>query len=220
MGKNLVYGFLDESPSLSDNAFFFCVDIVASDVRTNSQLRKIIKNARRKIVKKKLKQLSELKFYNSDDKTRFYILSQIAKFSVEIIVIILDKERRRISDTPENYGIVVGVAVSELLKFHDSLSLTIDKKFTNPKFQNDFFQHCQKTINILMSSKNKSVFFNPPVDSRRDSNVQLADFVAGAFNAKYNKNELKYYEIIKNKIKIKKLVKWTEIKKRIMNPAF
>ncbi len=219
MVNNIVFGFLDESPSLSDDTFFFCVDIVSTSEKINKNLQKILKNARHKIVKKKLKQLSELKFYNSDEKTKMYILSQIAKCDVEIVVLILDKDRRKIIDTPENYGIVVGVAIVEFLKLHSSLSLTIDKKFTNLNQQNDFLQNCQNVINKL-SPKGKNVFFNPPIDSRKESNVQLADFVAGAFNAKYNKQEARYWEVIKNIIKIEKVVKWTEIKKRIMNPAF
>ncbi len=219
MKNNLVFGFMDESPSLSDSSLFFCVDVVSTNEKTNKNLQKILKNARRKIVKKKLKQLSELKFYNSDEKTRIYILSQIASCDVEIVVLILDKEKRKIVDTPENYGIVVAAAITELLKFHSSLSLTMDKKFTNMNQQNNFLQNCQKTINIL-SPKGKNVFFNPPIDSRKESSVQLADFVAGAFNAKYNKKENRYVEIIQKKVRSEMIVKWTEIKKRIMNPAF
>lgn len=218
MANNTVFGFLDESPSLSDETFFFCIDIVSTNEKTNKKLRKILKHARQKIVKKKLKQLSELKFYNSDEKTRSYILLQLAKSDVEIVVLILDKGERKIADTPENYGIVVGTAITALLKLHSSLNLTIDKKFTNPKNQSDFFNYCQKTINKL-KTKNSNVFFNPPIDSTKDSNIQLADFVAGAFNAKYNKNEAKYVQIIKTKVKIEKIVKWADTKKRIMNPA-
>jgi len=217
MKKNLVYGFLDESPSLHDKTFFFCVDIVSTTKKTNKKLQKILKKARKRIVKKKLKSVSELKFYHSNEKTRFFILSELAKQDVEIVVLIIDKQKRRIKDTPSNYGIVVGAAVAELLSIHPALSLTVDKKYTSKNQQKEFQQASQETINKLVI-KRASVFFNPPVDSQKESVVQLADFVAGAFHFKYNRQDDHYAKIIKNKIKIEKVMKWTELKKRIVNP--
>jgi len=54
MTNNLVYGFLDESPSLNDQSFFFCVDIISTSEKTNKHLQNIIKRARKKIVKKQI----------------------------------------------------------------------------------------------------------------------------------------------------------------------
>lgn len=217
MKKSLVYGFLDESPSLHDKAFFFCVNIVSTNKKTNKKLQKILKRARNRILKKKLKSLPELKFYNSNEKTRLFILSELAKQDVKIVVIIIDKERRRVKDTPINYGIVVGATVAKFLSIYPNLSLTVDKKYTSRKQEEEFLQASQETINKL-ATRGTNVFFNPPVNSQRESIVQLADFVAGAFNFKYNRKDNHYTEIIKDKVKVEKVIKWTKLKKRIVNP--
>lgn len=217
MTKQLVYGFLDESSSLHDKAFFFCVDIISTSEKTNKQLQNILRKARRKIVKKKLKSLTELKFYNSDEKTRVFVLTELAKQDVSIFALTVDKEGRRVDDTPENYGMVVGATIAELLEKFPSLSLTVDKKYTSLKQQDEFLQTSQETINKI-GPKGSFVSFNPPADSRRDSLVQLADFVAGAMNFKYNQQDSHYAEIIEKKTVVDKVEKWTELKKRIVKP--
>lgn len=217
MPSSIVYGFLDESPSLSDKDYFFCVDIITSEEKVNNNLHKIIKKAREKIIKKKLKNIQEIKFHTSDEKTRIYILSELAKQDVEIFVLVADKEGRKVEDTPRNYAIVVGVTVAELLKFHPRLSLTVDKKYTNPKQQEEFIKESDKTI-FKFGPKNISLIFNNPADSEREKTLQLADFVVGAFNSKYNQRDAHYTEIIKEKIKSEKIVKWVKIKRRMVNP--
>lgn len=217
MPSSLVYGFLDESSSLPSKDLFFCVDIVVSDEKVSKLLSDILTRARKRIIKKKLKTLTEIKFYHSDERTRSYILSQIATTDVEIVVLIVDKKGRKVADTPENYGIVVGVAIAEVLKLHPRLELTVDKKFTNPDQQENFIRESEKTA-IKLTQKGMSLIFNTPADSKRNRQVQLADFVAGAFNSKYNKNDNHYFEIIKEKIKTEKVVNWSDIKKRMVKP--
>ena len=78
MNNNLVYGFLDESPSFRDEAFFFCIDILSTSEKTNKRLQGILRRARKRVVKKKLRSLSEIKFNNSDERRRKFILSEIA----------------------------------------------------------------------------------------------------------------------------------------------
>ncbi len=217
MANNLAYGFLDESPNLSDKETFFCVDIISTNEKTNKSLQTIIKRARKKILKKKLKSLYELKFHVSDDKTREYVLREIAKHDVKIVVLAVDKEGRRVEDTPENYGIVVGATVAEYLSVYPALSLTFDKKYVTRKQQEEFVKASQETIHKL-APKESQVFYNPPADSKKDNIVQLADFVAGALNVKYNQGDSHYIDIIKEKIVVEKIMKWTELKKRIVNP--
>lgn len=219
MRVGLAYGFLDESPSLSDTSLFFCVDIISTNDKTNKRLKNIVKRARKRIVKKKLKHTKELKFHTSDEKTREFVLTEIAKEDVVIVAVAIDKEGRRIKDTPQNYGIVVGSAIAETASLFPLLNLTVDKKFTAPAQEQKYIAEAQKTAQLLVDRKGSlNLAFNAPVDSMADSNVQLADFIAGALNMKYNGKDEHYVEIIKLKIKIEKVLKWTEIKKRIVNP--
>lgn len=217
MSSDLVYGFLDESPALSDNVLFFCVDIISTSDKTNKQLQNIIKRARKRAVKKKLKSLSEIKFHDSDERTRIYVLKEIAKHNVKIVVVVIDKEGRVVKDTPLNYGIAVAATIAEMLSVYPVLNLTLDKKFTKPKQEAEFLKYAQETVEKL-TPKNKSVVINPPKDSKQDSLLQLADFVAGAIQAKYNNKDSHYVEVIKDEIVVEKMIKWTELKKRIVNP--
>lgn len=217
MDNQITYGFLDESPSLSDSQLFFCVDIISTAEKTNERLQNIIKRARKKMKNKKLKSLSEIKFNNSEESIRVFVLSEIAKADIEIVAVAIDKEKRRIKDTPQNYGIVVGAAVAEAAILHPLLNLTVDKKFTSQKQEKEFIIEAQQATQIL-SKGSINVSFNPPTDSKKESNLQLADFVAGALNFKYNNKDDHYVEIVKDKIKVEKVLLWTEIKKRIVNP--
>lgn len=215
MNNDVVYGFLDESPALSDNVLFFCINILSTSNRPNKQLQNIVKRARKRIVKKSLKSLREIKFHASDKKTKYYILQEIAKQDVKIIAIIVDKENRKIKDSPLNYGIIVGFTIAKQLSIYPILNITMDKKFTNSEQETEFLRVVQKTVEIF-APKNKNVVFNPPVDSKKNVLIQLADFVVGALQAKYNNQDLRYAEIIKKNIVLEKIIKWTEVKKRIV----
>lgn len=217
MTNEPAYGFLDESPALSDSVLFFCVNIISTSDRTNKQLQKIIKKARKRIVKKKIRSLSEIKFHDSEEKIRLYVLREIAKQDVKIIAIAVDKEGRKVNDTPQNYGAVVGIAIAEFLSFYPALNITLDKKFTKDEQVAEFLRVAQNTVQLL-SPLNTSVVFNPPVDSKSESLIQLADFVAGALQTKYNQRDGHYFEVIATKIVRVKVIKWTELKKRIVKP--
>ncbi|MDQ3098893.1 MAG: DUF3800 domain-containing protein [bacterium] len=209
-----VYSFIDESPSLSDADFFFCIGIISTEDKTNITLRKIIKKARTRTVKKKLKNAPELKFNISDEKTRTYVLKELAKQNIEIIVLVVNKDGQKIADTPKNYALVVGNAVTEVVHHHPVVIVTVDRKYTNTEQAQEFMSECSQIV-VQNSPKNKStsVAFETPTDSKSDSLIQLADFVAGAFNQKYNHNNKQFVEILEKKITTEKVVKWKALKK-------
>ena len=217
MKKKLAYGFLDESPGLSDKALFFCVDIISTSRETNQNLKKILKRTRKRIVRKKLKSLPELKFHNSNERTRKFVLKEIAKQDVKSVVLIIDKQKRKVKETPANYGTVVGATIAEFLSTYPVLSLTVDKKYTSKKQEEEFLKVTQETVSKLATG-GANVFFNAPVDSQKESIVQLADFVAGAFNVKYNQGKDHYAKIINDKVKIEKVLKWGRIEKKNSQP--
>lgn len=214
--SNLVYGFLDESPSLTSRDFFFCVSIVVTKEQTNKQIADIFTRAHKKLLGKKTKFLGEIKFNNSSDKIRLYVLEELAKIDVQIVALIIDKSKRQIKDSPENYGLAVGAAIIPLAKLYPSISLTLDKHYTNSGQEKEFMNQVQETIS---STKNLSakIFFNPSVDSSRSVMIQMADFVAGALNKKYNFGDEQFIDLVKSKIKIEKKWLWTQLKRRTAN---
>lgn len=217
MNTQLVYGFLDESPSLSDKNYFFCVGVLSTHEKKNKQLAGILKDARRRVIKKRLKSLAELKFHTSNERIKTFVLSRIVKQDVKLAAFVVDKEGRRVTDNPINYGLVIGAAIAEFSLICPALSLVVDKRYTSTKEEQEFARVCQETINLLAPS-GVSIFFNPPRDSMAESLLQLADFIAGAMNSKYNQKTGRYVDLIQDRLVIEKVVKWTDLKRRIAEP--
>src|SRR6266496_4392714 len=110
MSDNPVYGFLDESPNLGGTSFFFCVAIILPTNPNPKHFEHIFKKIRRRKLSKKKKQISEIKFANSEHSVRVKVLELISHEPVTVSAFIINREKRKVFDTPENYGIVVGFA--------------------------------------------------------------------------------------------------------------
>lgn len=206
----LCYAYSDDSPTLSGQENRLAVAAVVTLKVGDKMLVRIPKRARRRIVDKKLHQLPELKFYNSDEKTKVRMLRMIANTPAEIFTLVVDKEGRRISDSPLNNGVVLGNAAAVVLREKGKVSWTPDRKFVNP---DDTAQYLDTAIRVA-ASKAPSGFLvmKEPADSRREALVQLADFVVGAISYKYNRNDDHYYQIIKKRVVLEELVRWRDIK--------
>lgn len=210
MRGNLTYGFLDESPNLQDKTAFFSVAIILITNPDEKSYRSIFKKIRKIVLKRKQKEVQELKFANSTHQVRIKTLKAISKRSIKVSVFILDKAGRRIPDTPENYGIVAGFAVSEALKKHPVIVLTFDKKYTKPKDQEEVEKTALKVVGKV--SKKGVLQLKEHADSRTNSILQIADYIAGAVSFKYNLNDESYWEIIKDLIEQESKESWPEIK--------
>jgi len=207
---NLTYGFLDESPNLQDKSAFFSIVIILNTNPDEKSYRSIFKRIRKNVLKKKAKEVPELKFTNSTPQVRIKILKAISKRSMKISAYILDKTGRRIPDTPENYGIVAGFAISEALKKHPAIVLTFDKKYTKPKDQEEVEK---TTLKVVAKVSKKGVLqFKEHGDSKTNSILQMADYVAGAVSYKYNLKDASYWEIIKDLIEQESKESWVDIK--------
>ncbi len=206
---NMVYGYLDESPSLHDEAFFFSVTILIDEIALNKALTRIIKRAREKLPKKERKKFPELKFSNSSPKIRNYILEAIAKQPVKVVAMVVETKSRKVADIPENYGLIVGWSLVEAVELHPAITLTLDQKFVK-----------DSDVVAMENTVTRIVFGNSPHvlirltegDSQENPMLQLADFVAGAFNYKYNRNDDSYWKLIEKVIEVEKVAKWLSLK--------
>lgn len=206
----LYYAYSDDSPTLAGQENHLAVAAVVTLKAGDKALARIPKRVRQRTADKNLRQLPELKFYNSDEKTRMRMLQMIANTQAEIFTLVVDKEGRRVSDSPVNNGVVLGNAVVAVLKEKGKVSWTPDRKFVNP---DDTTRYIDTAI-MVASSKIPSGFLvmNEPADSRREVLIQLADFVVGTISYKYNWNDERYYQIIKDRIVLEELVRWKDIK--------
>lgn len=208
---DLVYAFLDESPSLNSSDLFFCVAIILTDLSTQKPLAKILKKARGRLDRSH-KTSAEIKFHKASAATKRYILSELANIDIEIVATVIDKNHRQVSDTPANYGLVIGAAVAQCLTLHPNLAVTHDRHYTNRQQYTEFVNSANQSLQVS-SRKPSSVFFSPPADSQVQPLIQLADFVAGALNYKYNRKDSQYFNLIRTLIKKEFVFKWTELKR-------
>lgn len=210
MSNDLIYGFLDESPSLHDKAYFFCVGILLTSGPNEKHYKSLFKRVREKILNRKLKKVPEIKFSDSTDQVRKKVLEAITKLPIKAVVFVVDTDGRRVADTPENYGIVIGFSIVEVLKLYKTLILTVDKKFTNPK---DHAEVEKVALKVISKKAEKGILdFKTHAESHKNSLLQIADFIAGTFHYKYNLKDDTYWKMIKYLIIEEKVEDWMKMK--------
>lgn len=205
----MIYALIDESGRIYDphDKILVFVVVLADNL---SELEKIIIRARHRIPqkgKRRMERLSEIKFSLTGDKTRLYILKELVKYRVKIYSLIIDKQGRKIQDTPENYALLIGKALKLVVKNNPQLvHILIDRHFTYIIQREKFNREMQKSYGDR--------FFIEHVDSLQNPVITIADFLAGAIRISYTKKKFLYKECIQKLIRYENLTTWKEIKKR------
>lgn len=210
MDKNLkqYYIFIDESGTLPDvkDKFIVIAGVGAENIKDAKDLvSRVLKSLRQQKIR-----IKELKFYHSGDRTKIQILSGIVSCGFEIFILAVDKKKRKISDTPENFALLIGELINgiNLWKPKRNLKIIIDRHFNRKNDEKSF-------NNFLQEKVIKNVDYNiQHIDSYQNFIVNLADFVAGANLAKYNKKEFQFYNIIKENILFEKIVNYPALKRK------
>lgn len=201
--------YIDEAGNLADTNQFFIIGVVSS--KKPHDLNGIFKHIRKDILGKKNKKLSEIKFSRVDIKISEVALRKIAKQDVTIYVWIVNKEERRVKDTPENYGI----ALSYVLRYGFELcgwkKVVIDNKYTKIKDR----AILQTVLRKSVGDNLENISF---ADSALVTGLTVADFVAGAFFADYVRGNTSLRKILDAKIAIEERVMWREIKQKATAP--
>lgn len=199
--------FIDESGTLADPKDRFVV--FAGVFSKNPQsLTKLIPKARKRVPPKKKRKrerlVSEFKFRSVGDSTKERILTTLASLDVKLFVFVLDKERRKIKDTPENYGLLVFTLLKQVFKKETVDKIVIDRHFNQVEKRQELTEQlltlCSRDIEITQ------------VDSLTDSRVDLADFVAGAVLKNARDGVDRFKNLIEPKIVSLKVIKWRELK--------
>jgi len=208
MSEELIYASLDEAGRLPGGTRYFVVAILVT--RDPASLRKIIPRVRLQMGKaeaRKRRSIPELKWRNAGRRTRERVLEALACADVEVFLFVLDKEGRKVVDTPDNYARIVG----ELLRFcvsqYGRLALIIDKHFALAR-QRALFD---ETIRGLLGTGEPLRITH--VDSETDPFVQLADFVAGSTYDKYARGT-HTNDLFADRIAGELVEKWTHLRAR------
>lgn len=156
------------------------------------------------------KEVKEIKFYYAGERTKRQVLSGIISVGFGIFAVITDKKGRKIADTPENFALLVAELINEIFlwRTEKDFQILIDRHFHRKSDEERFNIFLGKNIKGDLS------YSIGHIDSQQDPIINLADFVAGATLAKYNKDNFQFYDIVKESILLEKIVNWPELKRR------
>jgi len=204
------YVIIDESGRFADpntKAIVF----VGITINSLTGLDKIIPKVRKKIplkgTRKKEFKLAEIKFSTTGDKTRKTVLEEVNKLDIEIYLLLIEPQGRKVKDNPENYATLVAKLLSQILKKNPKLKhVIIDRHFT--------WIRQRELFNELVQKKLGKLLFIEHLDSQQNTVVSLADFVAGGIRENYTKGEDRWRSVIKNKIVYERKVTWKDLVKQ------
>ena len=193
-----VYIYIDESDDLgkSSSRYF----IIAALITTNPKpISNIIKHIRERKLKKKLRELCELKANNSNAIIRKAVLNSLIKTSCEFHIITVDKSKVRdylFEKKDKLYNYIAGILFEHSQKPAKKYHIIIDKKDKKDLLREDLTNYLSK----IKAPWNTKVTVQH-IESHTDKVLQAVDFVAWSTHRKYNYGEEEYFKIIEPKIK-------------------
>jgi hypothetical protein len=201
--------FVDESGTLPDPRDRVIV-VAAVGVKDLSALNLIFKSVRKRRIGKE--KSFELKFYKAGDKTKKTFFNKLSKEELSIFILIIDKMGRLIKDSPENFAILCGLLISEVMRSIKIQKVIFDRHFQRRIDEEEFNEALLQFLN------NPNLSFEH-VRSQENILVNVADMIAGAVLAKETKKDAQFYEIIKDKIISEIKLNWSEAKRRLKKLA-
>src|SRR3989344_5360032 len=195
---------IDESGRLydpNDRFLIFAAVVVDSLV----SLDKIIPAIKKVLPSKK--KLAEIKFSTTGEKTKIKVLAEIKRRNLKIFGLVVDKQGRKIVDSPENYSLLISTLLKKILVKYPTVShIIIDRHFTWVTQRERFNDFVQKEL--------KKQLFIEHLDSQQNTIISLSDFIAGAQRVAHSKNELKYIEIVDKQVEKRIITTWRNLKRK------
>lgn len=219
-----VYVFVDESGDLGfsekSSPFFtlgYAIMLDDDSKFIENKTRRLRKNMNRS---KKITGMQEFKFSNDSDTTKIRFLNKIVNFDLKIGTVVVSKDSVK-QELKNNKTLLYNyIAVHEIidtiigqylkpLSPYNHIHYTIDKNTSISV--DDFNEYCEGKIESLARPRKFVGDIETSIshlDSKSHSCLQVADYVAGAISAKFTRNEPKYYDMIKHKIRHKQKWDW------------
>ena len=194
------YMFLDESGELGfseKSSKFFTIALLMCGLKEEQELQRIIKKVRQKILKKKLRQSTEIKWNNSNEIIKIKVLERLSRINLEIFSIILDKSK--VYDYLKGkkhklYNYLSNLIINEC-SIDGKFELIVDRSKNKRSLRDDFDRY------IRHSAKDKCPNLTiRHEDSKSNGGLQAMDFISGAIFNKYEFGNISYYNFIKDKI--------------------
>jgi hypothetical protein len=223
--------YFDESGDLGmdckECAYFIISAVKINHDTTNALFGRIPKKIRQRGLKKKAKETAELKFSNSSPLIREMYLKRAAELDIEIYSLIIEKKYtydRLKDDLSILYNYLIRALLEKVLPSvatNEKLVIVLDR-FMSPS-QRSNFENYIKTEFFSLFQKLPDIEINHE-DSQNRNELQVVDFVCGAFGYKYNTTNLKgdchhYVDIIGKRIVVEK-TDFFKPRERKTNPAY
>jgi hypothetical protein len=201
--KNITI-FIDESGTLPDPQDQVVI-IAAVGTKLPEKLRGITNSARKILFKK---DVPEIKFYKSGEKTKKFYLEKLNREDIEIFVLTIEKQGLKIIDSPENFALLCWLVLEDCLLFYQDAikEVVFDRHFHKTEDQ-EIFNHL---LTQLLNQKLKIIH----TDSQNDTRVNTADMIAGSLLWLKTGKEKTFYELFKGKIISEKVVSWKNLRKK------
>ena len=199
--------FGDESGGLANPHDRFAV-VAAIGTPDPRKLDRVAKNTRNWLRQrgKPHHQIDELHFYNAREETRRRLLALLAgEIEVEIYLGVLEKPQKIIANSPENYARTLWPVLKIILARNPNTVFAFDKRFSKVSER-------EQVLQILESWAGRTLRFEQ-LNSQQNPRIQIADFVAGAALAKYQREEDSYLALVEELIVEEFWLEWDEMKK-------
>jgi hypothetical protein len=198
--QHIEFLFMDESGDLGERGSAYFTVIVAL-VHNPKEFNRIIKRARERKLKTKLRVLNEIKAHRSSERIRRYVLSEITKTDCSILALVIQKKRMKNSlfnDKDRTYNYFCGLLLEQMSLNADIIDITIDKRSGNRLLMEDFNGYIEQKIKEKV--KNITIRIRH-IESHASNALQVVDFIAWSVHRKFTIGDDSYYVLIKNKIK-------------------
>ena len=130
------HGFGDESGDVGwakGSIRHLVVAVVLTD--NPHQLRRTVARIR-KGMRKKLKQIPELKAYHTPENVIMRLLRKVAEQDIEIVALVWTKRKPTdLTDPEDDYRHVCSLAVKRCVERYPQLSMVLDRRYTNPRLR-------------------------------------------------------------------------------------
>jgi len=196
-------GVLDEAGDVGCAEGSSCYLVVAIVLIGNLHwLRKVVLKARKRLGKR-LKNIPELKAWHTPRRVVAHLLNDLAVLDVEIVTVILDKQKARRPDNLEDwYRQVCGRAVQHCLERYPRFSLIVDKRYTNQCLRD-------RLVETLLLESAPNLPGNVVCEyaaSEQEKAIQVADAVAWAVFQKYEHGDESFYQIIRDRVIVEEVL--------------